>query len=228
MRLAHRMADHYPMVDRDLLVAGALLHDIGKVTELTYVNGNFDYSDEGRLVGHLVMTAQMIREKALALPGFPRELEWHLTHIVLAHHGQLEYGSPKLPVTLEAHLVHAIDSLDSRVASWLDLMAKDPGEKWTAPSRLYDRHLWKGTLPTVRNKGPVPPRRPKGERPERKKGPRKEGKPAGPREPEVKAPEKAELSFKPFEALVSQAQPPAPPAPPQTESPPAEPTPSGE
>lgn len=233
MRLAHRMADHYPMVDRDLLVAGALLHDIGKVTELTYVNGNFDYSDEGRLVGHLVMTAQMIREKALALTGFPRELEWHLTHIVLAHHGQLEYGSPKLPVTLEAHLVHAIDSLDSRVASWLDLMAKDPAEKWTAPSRLYDRHLWKGTLPTIRNKGPVPPRRPKGERPERKKAPRKEGKPAPQKEKEAEAKpaEKPELSFKPFEALVSQVQPPAPApaaAPAPAEVPPSEPTPAGE
>lgn len=216
MRLAHRMADHYPMADRDLLVAGALLHDIGKVTELTYVNGNFDYGDEGRLVGHLVMTAQMIREKALRLPHFPRELEWHLTHIVLAHHGQLEYGSPKLPVTLEAHIVHAIDSLDSRIASWLDLMAKDPGEKWTAPSRLYDRHLWKGTLPTVRNKGPVPPRRPKGERterpdrPERKKGPRKEPREAA-KASEPKVQEKAELSFKPFEALVSKVQPPAAP-----------------
>lgn len=219
MKLAHRMADHYPMADRDLLVAGALLHDIGKVTELSYVNGNFDYSDEGRLVGHLVMTAQMIREKALALPGFPRELEWHLTHIVLAHHGQLEYGSPKLPVTIEAHIVHAIDSLDSRIASWLDLMAKDPAEKWTAPSRLYERHLWKGPLPTVRNKGPVAPRKPKGERPERpdrperKKGPRKEAREATP----PKAPEKSELSFKPFEALVSKVTP-EPPSPEPAES----------
>jgi 3'-5' exoribonuclease len=154
MKLAHRMADHYPMVDRDLLVAGALLHDICKVGELSYEK-NFDYSDEGRLVGHLVMTAQKIREKAATIPGFPRLLEHHITHIVLAHHGQLEYGSPKLPMTLEAYIVHMIDSLDSRVASWLELMAKDPNDKWTEVSRLYERHLWKGAVPTSRNRPPV-------------------------------------------------------------------------
>jgi 3'-5' exoribonuclease len=161
------------------------------------------------------MTAQMIREKALTLKGFPRELEWHLTHLVLAHHGQLEYGSPKLPVTLEAQIVHAIDSLDSRIASWLELMAKDPGEKWTAPSKLYDRHLWKGTLPTQRNKGPVAPRKKadraekperteRTERPERAKKPRKDEGARESREP-AKEP-KSELTFKPLEALLPTLQ----------------------
>jgi 3'-5' exoribonuclease len=154
MKLAHRIADHYPMVDRDLLVAGALLHDISKVQELSYERG-FDYTDEGRLVGHLVMTAQKIREKANAIAGFPPLLEQHITHIVLAHHGQLEYGSPKLPQTLEALLVHLIDTMDSRVQSWLDIMAKDTNERWTDVSRLYDRHLWKGPAPTVRGRAPV-------------------------------------------------------------------------
>ncbi len=155
MRLAHRIADHYPQADRDLLIAGALLHDIGKVKELSYERGNFDYTDEGRLVGHLVMTAQKIREHASRIPHFPPLLEQHITHLVLAHHGQLEYGSPKLPATLEALLVHLIDLMDSRVASWLDLMAKDSNEKWTDVSRLYDRHLWKGVVPTARGKAPV-------------------------------------------------------------------------
>jgi len=154
LRLAHRMADHYPALDRDLLVAGALLHDIGKVSELSYDKG-FDYTDEGRLVGHLVMTAQMIREKASQIPGFSKELEQHLTHIVIAHHGQLEYGSPKLPVTLEAYVVHMIDSLDSRIASWMELMQKDSNDRWTDVSRLYERHLWKGPSPTVRRRSPV-------------------------------------------------------------------------
>lgn len=155
MRLAHRMADHYPMVDRDLLIAGALLHDIMKVREITAERGGFEYTDEGRLVGHLVMTAQSIREKALQLKDFPPLLEQHITHIVLAHHGRLEWGSPKLPMTLEALLVHEIDSIDSRVASWLDLMGRDGNEKWTENSKLYERHLWKAAPPTARGRAPV-------------------------------------------------------------------------
>ncbi len=154
MKLAHRMADHYPMADRDLLVAGAMLHDIGKVTELSYEK-NFDYTDEGKLVGHLVMTAQKIREKASRIPHFPPLLEHHITHLVLSHHGHLEFGSPKLPMTLEAFIVHIIDHLDSRVASWLELMAKDPNEKWADATRLYDRQLWKGVVPTQRGRSPL-------------------------------------------------------------------------
>ena len=154
MKLAHRMADHYPMADRDLLVAGAMLHDIGKVSELSYEK-NFDYTDEGKLVGHLVMTAQKIREKAARIPHFPPLLEHHITHLVLAHHGHLEYGSPKLPMTLEALIVHIVDHLDSRIASWLELMAKDPNEKWADATRLYDRQLWKGPAPTHRGRSPL-------------------------------------------------------------------------
>ena len=156
MKLAHRIADHYPMADRDLLVAGALLHDICKVREIAPERGGFEYTDEGRLVGHIVMTAQKIREKVAQIPGFPTALEHHITHIVLAHHGQLEWGSPKVPMTLEALLVHLIDTVDSRVASWLEIMERDPSDgPWTETSRLYDRHLWKGPVPTVRNRSPL-------------------------------------------------------------------------
>lgn len=202
MKLAHRIADHYPMVDRDLLVAGALLHDISKVKELSYERG-FEYTDEGRLVGHLVMTAQKIREKANAIAGFPPLLEQHITHIVLAHHGQLEYGSPKVPMTLEALLVHLIDTLDSRVQSWLDIMVKDPNERWTDVSRLYDRHLWKGPVPTVRNRAPVERKQrhhPKRDKPQDKANDK-------PREkaPEAKAEAKPdappELAFKPLSEI---------------------------
>jgi 3'-5' exoribonuclease len=154
IRLTLRVADHYPMADRDLLLAGALLHDVMKVAEISPEKG-FEYTDEGKLVGHLVMTAQKIREKTLAIPGFPPLLEQHLTHLVLAHHGKLEYGSPRLPMTIEAFIVHALDSLDSRIASWLEAMARDPNEKWTETLKLYDRQLWKGPAPTARGKSPV-------------------------------------------------------------------------
>jgi 3'-5' exoribonuclease len=159
MRLSQRIADHYPVLDRDLLLAGALLHDIGKVAELAYANGGVAYTDEGRLVGHLVMTSQAIHTKAAAIPDFPKSLEHHLTHLVLAHLGQLEHGSPKLPSTLEAYAVHAIDALDARLASWLELMAKDPNETWTEPTRLIERHLWKGPPPTHPGRSPVEARR---------------------------------------------------------------------
>jgi 3'-5' exoribonuclease len=178
MRLTLRVADHYPMADRDLLLAGALLHDVMKVAEISPEKG-FDYTDEGKLVGHLVMSAQKIREKTLAIPGFPPLLEQHLTHLVLAHHGKLEYGSPKLPMTIEAYIVHALDTLDSRIASWLEAMARDPNDKWTEPLKLYEqRQLWKAPAPTARGKSPVEGRR-KG-REERRKGKGSAGPAAAP------------------------------------------------
>lgn len=204
MRLGQRVADHYPMLDRDLVTAGALLHDIGKVHELAWDGGGIRYTDEGRLVGHIVMTAQAIREKAARIAGFPPLLEAHITHGVLAHHGQLEFGSPKPPMTLEAYVVHAIDSLDSRIDSWLDLMAKDPGETWTEQTKLYERHLWKGPAPTARGRAPVEGR---GRRAEKRKRQR-----AGVTTPAPAAPPPAtpRMSFKPLEALTG--EPPVPPA----------------
>ncbi|HUM12940.1 MAG TPA: HD domain-containing protein [Myxococcaceae bacterium] len=203
MRLGQRVADHYPMLDRDLVTAGAVLHDIGKVHELAWDGGNTRYTDEGRLVGHIVLTAQAIREKAAHIPGFPPLLEAHLTHGVLAHHGQLEYGSPKVPMTLEAYVVHAIDSLDSRIDSWLDLMAKDPGETWTEQTKLYDRHLWKGAAPTARGRSPVEGRGRRAEKRKRQRGPAPSTPPP--------APAVSKLSFKPLEAFTAGGPAPASP-----------------
>lgn len=219
MKLILRVADHYPMADRDLLVAGALLHDIMKVKEISADKG-FAYTDEGRLVGHIVMTAQKIREKANALPNFPPLLEQHITHLVLSHHGQMEWGSPKVPMTIEAVIVHMVDSLDSRIASWLELMEKDQNETWTENARLYDRHLWKGALPTQRGRAPVESRgggrrkgkKPRGERsaagPQRaEKGERTERsdkpeRPERPEKPKVAPP--PELTFKPLNLLTGE------------------------
>ncbi|MDC0708589.1 HD domain-containing protein [Stigmatella sp. ncwal1] len=188
MRLTLRVADHYPMADRDLLLAGALLHDVMKVAEISAEKG-FDYTDEGKLVGHLVMSAQKIREKTLAIPGFPPLLEHHLTHLVLAHNGKLEYGSPKLPMTLEAYIVHALDTLDSRIASWLEAMARDSNEKWTEPLKLYDqRQLWKAPAPTSRGKSPVEGRRKTREERRKPKGQGQGGAAAQGQTPATEAP----------------------------------------
>jgi 3'-5' exoribonuclease len=203
MRLTLRVADHYPMADRDLLLAGAFLHDVMKVAEISPDKG-FEYTDEGKLVGHLVMTAQKIREKTLAIPNFPPLLEQHLTHLVLAHHGRLEYGSPKLPMTIEAHIVHALDSLDSRIASWVEAMQRDPNDRWTENLKLYDRQLWKGPAPTARGRAPVEGGRRKGkdgkkpkERPERAaSAPAGEGQQA-PRAERAERPERQEKQREP-------------------------------
>jgi 3'-5' exoribonuclease len=155
LKLAHRLADHYPQVDRDLLVAGAFFHDLGKIRELMGER-NVEYTDEGKLVGHLVMAAQWIHDKARRV-GVPRDLEHHVVHIVLSHHGRLEYGSPKVPLTLEALLTHYIDELDSRVNSWLNLMGREGGTKrWTSSDNVYEQPIWRGALPTVQveKKGP--------------------------------------------------------------------------
>src|SRR5512146_564391 len=138
LKLAHRLADHYPQVDRDLLVAGAFFHDIGKIRELS-LEKNAEYSDEGRLVGHVVMAAQWIHDKARRT-GVPRELEHQIVYIVLAHHGRQEYGSPRPPMTLEAAIVHYIDDLDSRVNSWLNLMGREGGSRrWTNSDNVYEQ-----------------------------------------------------------------------------------------
>lgn len=142
LQLGWRICDHYPQLDRDLVTAGALLHDIGKAREISAGPG-FEYTDEGKLVGHLVLTCQLIREKAARIENFPRELAWHLTHLVAAHHGRHEYGSPKEPVTLEAMVVHALDELDTRVSSFGQLFAEAQGP-WTEGKNLYGRRLFTG------------------------------------------------------------------------------------
>jgi 3'-5' exoribonuclease len=145
MQLGWRVCDHYPQLDRDLVTAGALLHDIAKCREISPQPG-FEYTDEGKLVGHLVVTCQLIREKASKIDSFPPELEQLLTHLVVAHHGRHEYGSPKEPATLEAIVVHALDELDTRVSSFGQLLAQAPG-RWTDGKNIYRRQLLKTPPP---------------------------------------------------------------------------------
>ena len=145
LQLAWRTCDHYPQLDRDLMTAGALLHDFGKAREISAAPG-FEYTDEGKLVGHLVLTCQLIREKAARIEGFPADLEWRITHLVVAHHGKHEYGSPREPATLEAMVVHALDELDTRVASFGQLLSQAEG-RWTDSKNLYRRQLLKSEPP---------------------------------------------------------------------------------
>jgi len=141
--LACDVAARYPQVDRDLLIAGALMHDVGKVGELSYER-SFDYTDEGKLVGHIVMGVEMIEERSRSIADFPREQVMLLKHLLLAHHGQYEFGSPKRPKVLEAVILNFIDDLDSKINGIQTHIEKEPQRtgNWTSYHRLYDRYFY--------------------------------------------------------------------------------------
>jgi len=142
--LADDVSRRYPGINRDLLVTGALLHDIGKVAELAYRRA-FDYTDEGKLLGHIVMGVEMVEEKVRTLPGFPRRMVTLLKHLLLSHHGQYEYGSPKRPKTLEAVVLNFLDDLDSKINGVRTHMEKETlnNGSWTSYHRLYDRYFFR-------------------------------------------------------------------------------------
>jgi 3'-5' exoribonuclease len=122
--LARTVAAHYPNIDCDLLLAGVVLHDIGKIYELNYERG-FSYSDDGQLLGHMTIALRMVADKLRGLPDFPPSLRTLLEHMILSHHGQLEFGSPKLPQFPEALLLHYLDDLDSKMECMRALIEND-------------------------------------------------------------------------------------------------------
>ncbi len=142
--IIRQVADHYPHLDRDLLLAGAFLHDIGKVRELSW-DLQIEYTDEGRLVGHLVEGTLLLEEKLTGLKEFPRDLASRLKHLILSHHGEYEFGSPKRPKFLEAFVLHLADDLDAKVNGLGRFFEKDGREgTWTDYNRLFDRYFLKG------------------------------------------------------------------------------------
>ena len=123
--LGKMTAAHYPEVDPDLLVAGVILHDIGKVEELSYAR-SFGYSSEGQLLGHIVLGLRLLSGKFVHLPGFPHKLRTLLEHMIVSHHGELEFGSPKVPLFAEALLLHHLDNLDSKMNAMRSVLRRDP------------------------------------------------------------------------------------------------------
>ena len=142
--LADRIAGHYSGVDRDLLLAGAILHDIGKIREFNY-KYSIDYSDEGRLLSHIVIGIMMLDEKLEEVEDFPQDQAVLLRHMIISHHGTREFGSPEPPKTIEAVLLNYIDEIDAKVKGIRDFMAtEDPNESWTSYHRLLGRHFFRG------------------------------------------------------------------------------------
>lgn len=142
--LAEMIAGHYSGVDRDLLLAGVILHDVGKTRELDYAR-RIDYTDEGRLLSHIVIGLSLLDEKLRQVPDMPPEQVHLLKHMIVSHHGERQFGSPEPPKTIEAVLLNYIDEMDSRVNSIREYVAKDPSDgSWTPYHRLLERHFYKG------------------------------------------------------------------------------------
>jgi len=142
--LADKIAGHYSGINRDLLLSGAILHDIGKVDEFEY-QFKIDYSDKGRLLNHIVIGLKMVDEKLSEIKYFPEDQVLLLKHLIVSHHGTREFGSPEPPKTIEAVLLNYIDEIDSKVNAIRDFIAaEDPDETWTSYHRLLERHFYKG------------------------------------------------------------------------------------
>ncbi len=142
LRLSRFAAGHYPFLDGDLLITGAVLHDVGKIYELRY-DRSFGYTVEGQLLGHMTYAVEMVERKAAAIPEFPPKLKTLVKHLILSHHGRYEFGSPRLPLTPEALVLHYLDDLDSKAESArasIESGQNIEGE-WTAYNASLERAL---------------------------------------------------------------------------------------
>lgn len=144
--LSEYFAKQYPILKRDLLVTAAICHDIGKVRELDAFPVN-DYSDEGNLLGHIVMGSEMIGERVRDIPGFPKVLENELKHCILAHHGELEFGSPKKPALVEAFALNFADNIDAKMETFKELMEATASQDWIGFQRTLDTNVRMTKMP---------------------------------------------------------------------------------
>jgi len=144
LKLANTVLEIYPQMDADLLITGILVHDIGKVREYSW-ELDIDYTDEGRLLGHIVIADEMISNAIRQLPDFPEDLALTLRHMLVSHHGRYEWGSPRRPKTLEAIALHHLENLSAQINRFsLILENRLPGEDWTTYDRLLRRQLYSG------------------------------------------------------------------------------------
>ncbi len=143
--IADRVGQMYPDIKRDLLLAAGLLHDIGKILSYTYKT-LIDFTDDGRLVGHIVIGAQMVKDKIREIKDFPKDLEMELTHLILSHQGKLEHASPVVPMTLEGLILYYADEIDSSANAYqrITKREKEPGRKWSSYVSLINRYLYFG------------------------------------------------------------------------------------
>ena len=136
----------YPILNQDLLLTSAMLHDIGKTKELSPFPKN-DYTDDGQLLGHIMIGAEMVHDKAREIPGFPEKLESEVKHCILAHHGELEYGSPKKPALAEAVALNLADNTDAKMETLTEIFNGAGEQKdWLGYNRFFESNLRKSSL----------------------------------------------------------------------------------
>jgi 3'-5' exoribonuclease len=144
-KLAMKVCSHYPHLQRDLILAGAVIHDVGKIRELQSP-WRPDYTTEGRLLGHVMIGAGMLEKRLARREAFPPEQAMALRHMLISHHGQFEYGAPRRPKTLEALMLYMLDDLDAKFDAFHQHLVTDEGgeEGWTSFHPLFDRYLYRG------------------------------------------------------------------------------------
>lgn len=137
------MSKHYEQyVNKNVLIAGIFLHDVGKMEELSNKNnGIYEYSDEGKLLGHIIIGVNIIDKKIDEIKNFPKSLRNLLLHSIISHHGELEFGSPKRPKTIEALLIHFIDNMDAKANQFIDITVSQNAAPWSQYSKQLDRYL---------------------------------------------------------------------------------------
>lgn len=145
VRLCDYYAKAYPMLNRDLLLTAAMCHDIGKVKELSLFPEN-NYTDEGQLLGHIIMGSEMVGEKAREIVGFPDAILFELKHCILAHHGELEYGSPKKPALMEAVALFFADNTDAKLEIMTEVFSATTENGWLGYNRLFESNIRRTVL----------------------------------------------------------------------------------
>jgi 3'-5' exoribonuclease len=143
VQLVIKNATHYNGVNLDILLAASILHDLGKVDELSF-HRSFDYTDQGRLLGHIILGLERVEEKIRHLPDFPKDLSTLLKHLLLSHHGQYIWGSPKRPMTLEAVMLHYLDDMDAKMNGIQQFINKHApeGSKWSTYHRIFEQYFY--------------------------------------------------------------------------------------
>lgn len=151
VELCEKVCAVFPALDRDLLLTSAILHDVGKMEELSWQTA-FEYTDEGQLLGHLVLGERLVLSRANEVEGFPDELKLRLSHMILSHHGTGEFGSPKAPMTAEAIALHHAEDLDAKINMFLGQIetAREKGQRWTERHFLLGRALYVGDVDEAR------------------------------------------------------------------------------
>ncbi len=139
--------NHYRNLNVDLLITASILHDLGKVDELSFTR-SFDYSDEGRLLGHIILGIEKVEDKIRQLPDFPKDLRMLVKHLLLSHHGQYNWGSPKRPMTLEAVMLHYLDDMDAKMNGIQQFLKSQvsEGSRWSGYHRTYEQFFYVSTF----------------------------------------------------------------------------------